>query len=120
MTARLEVVELGDEHRGVDDAAGADRAPLAGDDPRRDLPDLVGLARDDDRMSGVRPALVAADEIGVLSQQVDDLPLSFVAPLRADDDRCGHVAQSCTERGQAASSLPSTDVASTVETAGRP
>ena len=92
---RFELVELRDQHRRIDDAAGADRAPLPGDDARRDLPDLVGLVSDDDRVAGVRAALVAADEIGVLREEVDDLSLPFVAPLRADDDGRGHARQSC-------------------------
>ena len=48
MPATLELVELVDQHLRVDDAAGADRARDAADDPRRDRPDLVGLAVDDD------------------------------------------------------------------------
>ncbi len=92
VTACFEVVELGDEHGRIDDTARADRAPLPGDDPGRDLADLVRLARDDDRVPGVGTALVAAYEVGLLGQQVDDLPFALVAPLRADDDRGGHVA----------------------------
>ena len=64
VAAPLEVVELADQHLRIDDAAGADRARLAGDDAARDLADLVRLAGDDDRVPGVRPALVAADEVG--------------------------------------------------------
>ena len=45
---------------------------------------------DDDRVPGVRAALVAADEVGVLGEQVDDLALALVAPLRADDDGRRH------------------------------
>ena len=97
--ASLEIVELGDENARIDDAAGPDRAALGGDDPRRDLPDLVGLAGDDDRVAGVRTALVAADEIRLLGEQIDDLSLALVAPLRTDDDSRGHVRQSCTRRG---------------------
>ena len=85
VAAALEVVELVDHDLRVDDAAGADRGRLAGDDPRRDLADLVRLAVDDDRVPRVRPALVAADEVGVLGEQVDDLALPLVAPLRTDD-----------------------------------
>ena len=84
---------------------------FAGDDPRRDLPDLVRLAVDDDRVPGVRAALVAADEVGVLGEQVDDLALPLVAPLRADDHGRGHVPHSrmrCgAHRRRAAASLGS-------------
>src|SRR3972149_4342537 len=43
-----------------------------------------------DRVARVRPALVAADEIGPQCEQVDDLALALVAPLRPDDDGRGH------------------------------
>ena len=71
---------------------------LPGDDPGRDLADLVGLVLDDDRVARVRATLVTADEVGLLGEQVDDLALALVAPLRADDDGRGHVRQSCTKR----------------------
>ncbi len=92
-------IELADQDLGVDDAAGADRARLAGDDPGRDGADLVGLAVDDDRVPCVRPTLVAADEVGLLGEQVDDLALALVTPLRADDHGGRHVSHSCTSRG---------------------
>ena len=63
--------------------------------------DLVRLAVDDDRVPGVRAALVAADEVGVLGEQVDDLALALVAPLRADDHGRGHVPQ-CRTRARRA------------------
>ena len=121
MPARLELVELRDEDAGIDDATGADRAALARDDAGRDLPDLVRLLADDDRVAGVRAALVAADEVGVLREQVDDLSLPLVAPLRADDHGGWHARQSCTcDYRTAASSGSSTGFVSTAETAGRP
>ena len=95
MPPRLELVELGDQDGGIDDAAASDGAALAGDDAGRDLADLVRLVADDDRVAGVRAALVAADEIRVLREQVDDLSLPLVAPLRTDDDGRGHARQSC-------------------------
>ena len=88
--ARLELLQLLDEDARVDDAAGADHALLAPEDPRGHVPRLVGLAVDDDRVPGVRPAVVAADEIRVLGKQVDDLALALVAPLGADDHGRGH------------------------------
>ena len=123
--ARLELVELRDQNAGIDDAAGADRAALARDDAGRDLPDLVGLVAHDDGVAGVRSTLVAADEIRVLREQVDDLSLPLVAPLRADDDGRGHARQSCTGGGQspevARASLDSSVLeVSTLDTAGIP
>ena len=100
VAAALEVVELVDHDARVDDAAGADRRRLARDDARRDLPDLVRLAVDDDRVPCVRPTLVAADEVGVLGEQVDDLALALVAPLRTNDHGGRHVCHSCTPVGR--------------------
>src|SRR2546425_432873 len=79
------------QHLRVDDAAGTDHARLSRDDPARDLAELERLAVDDDRVPGIRAALVAADDIGVLREQIDDLALPFVSPLRADDDSRWHV-----------------------------
>src|SRR4029079_8934733 len=63
---------------------------LAAHDPARQRADLVRLAADDDRVPRGLPALVAAHDVGVLREQVDDLPLPFVAPLRPDDDGRRH------------------------------
>src|SRR6185503_14415072 len=60
------------------------------DHPARRLPDLERLAAGDDRVPGIRAALVAAHDIRLLGEQVDDLALAFVAPLRADHDGRGH------------------------------
>src|SRR6185436_2638668 len=43
------------------------------------------LAPDDQRVSGVVSAVIAHDHVGVGRQQIDDLPLSLVTPLGADD-----------------------------------
>ena len=54
------------------------------------LPDLVRLVADDDRVPRIGPALVSADHIRALREQVDDLALALVSPLSADDDGRGH------------------------------
>src|SRR5437660_12147324 len=74
----LELVHLGQEHLRVDDTTGADHARLPTKHSARDLPDLEGVSVDDDRVARVRPALVAADEVRILGEQVDDLALAFV------------------------------------------
>ena len=61
--APVKVVELGDELFGIDHAARADRALLARDDARRQVAELEDVLADLDRVTGVRAALVAADEI---------------------------------------------------------
>jgi hypothetical protein len=79
--ARLELVELPHEDLRIDHAARAEDALLAVQDPRRHMVELELLAAGNDRVPRVRAALVAADEVGVLGQQVDDLALALVAPL---------------------------------------
>src|SRR5437016_2589308 len=75
----------------VDDAARSDHALFALQDPGRDVLELERLAVDDDRVAGVRAAVVAANEIRVLRKEVDDLPFPLVTPLRADYDSGWHV-----------------------------
>src|SRR5438128_2234245 len=43
-----------------------------------------------DGVAGIVPTLTAHHDIGVGGKDVDDFPLPFVAPLRADQDRVGH------------------------------
>ena len=52
--------------------------------------ELEGLAVDDDGVAGVGPAVVADDEVELVAEQIDDLPLGLVAPLQADHARAGH------------------------------
>ena len=56
----------------------------------------VLLVADADGVARVGATLVAGDDVGVLGEQVDDLSLSFVAPLGADDDLDGHAVRSWT------------------------
>jgi hypothetical protein len=88
--ARLELVELLDEDAWIDDTAGPEHAFLAPEDPRGHVLELVRLAVGDDRVARIGAALVAAHEVGVLGEQVDDLALALVPPLRADNDCGGH------------------------------
>ena len=46
------------------------------------------------------PAVVAADEIRVAGEQVDDLALALVAPLRADDHGRGHAGSMPASAGR--------------------
>jgi hypothetical protein len=86
----LELVELVNENCGIDDAARADHALLAPEDSRGHVLELVRLAVGDDRVAGAGPAVVAADDVRVAREQVDDLALALVTPLRADDHRRRH------------------------------
>ena len=73
-------------------------ALLAPENPRGHVLELVRLAVGDDRVAGVGPALVAADDVRVAGEQVDDLALALVSPLRADDYRRGHAGSLTAER----------------------
>ena len=104
--ARLELVELLEEHARVDDAAGADHARSCRvTTPLGICADLVRLVADDDRVPCVRAALIAAHEIRVLREQVDDLALAFVSPLRPDDDGRWHLRKCRADAGLRASLL---------------
>ena len=54
-------------------------------DPRGDQMQDVLLLTNDDRVPGVRAALIAHDDIGVLGKEIDDLPLALIAPLGTKD-----------------------------------
>jgi hypothetical protein len=92
--AALELVQLGDQQARVDDAARADDAELSGEDPRGDVVERERLPVEHDRVPGVRAALVAADDVRVHGEEVDDLPLALVAPLRSHDHGRRHPRQS--------------------------
>ena len=77
-------VELLDQHLGIDHAAVPEQAERVGvEDAARDEPELVRLVADHERVAGVVSALVAGDHVGALGEEVDDLALALVAPLRA-------------------------------------
>ena len=81
-----EVVDLFQELREIEHRPVSDHdARLGTEDARRDVLQRVPPAGDRDRVPGVRPALIARDDVEAVGEEVDDLPLPFVAPLRADD-----------------------------------
>ena len=88
------LLELGDflekglriEHHAVADHRELRGPEHAGGQQRQ----LVGLAIDDQRMARIVAALESHHDVGLLRQPVDDLALSLVAPLGADDDNIGH------------------------------
>ena len=51
------------------------------------------LFADEDGVAGVVAALIARHDIEVLGEEIDDLSLAFVAPLRAQDDDVFHWKQ---------------------------
>ena len=80
-----QLVDLGKQRRRIDDDAVADDAGDAGvQDARRQQAEHELAAVGVDRVAGVVPALVARDDRKVRRQQIDDLALAFVAPLRSE------------------------------------
>ena len=74
--ARLEGVELGDEHGGVDDGPCADHAQRARvQDARGNQVQLVGLRAGHDGVPGVVAALVPGDQIAFSASRSTTLPL---------------------------------------------
>jgi len=58
----------------------------------RDQVEDGGLALDDEGVAGVGAAGVAHHDLGAFGQEVDDLTLALVAPLRPDDDEGAHAS----------------------------
>ena len=86
-----QVVQLLDQHLRVDHHAVTDHAELAWvEDPGGDQVELPVSPPSHDRVPGVVAALEADDGVGLLGEQVGDLALPLVAPLRADDDYSWH------------------------------
>ena len=66
--------------------------------PRRRMPEGMRcrtyfLPPMNDGVAGVIAALAADDDVGVAGQDIDDLAFSFIAPLRADQNRICHALQ---------------------------
>ena len=86
MPSARQLVDLREQRLRIDDHAVADDAGDAVvQDAGRDQVQDELLAADVDRVAGVVPALVARHAREVRRQQVDDLALAFVAPLRAEN-----------------------------------
>ena len=96
--ARSSIVELAISTSGSTTQPAPITETLPEMTPLGSCADLERLVADDDRVPGIGPALVTADDIRLLREQVDDLALALVAPLRADDDGRRHCAQSSLTR----------------------
>ena len=89
--ALLEGVDLLDEHGGIQHHPVADDARLARmEDARGDQVQHRLLAPHHERVPGVVAPLEAHHHLGVLREQVHDLALPLVSPLRSDDDHIRH------------------------------
>ena len=90
-SARLHGGDLLEQRLRIDHHAVAEHARLARmAHARRDQVRDQLLAADHERVAGIRPAAVADDDVGPLGEQVDDLALAFISPLRSDDDDDRH------------------------------
>ena len=88
---RRQPLDLLEQGRRMDDHAVADDAfDSLAEDPGRNQRELVCDALVDNRMPGVGPSLVPHDDVVLVAEQVDDLPLGLIAPLKAHDARRTH------------------------------
>ena len=82
----FELLDFGEEGRGVEHDAIADNAlaagaqHAAGDELQHNL-----FAVDDDRVAGVVPAGITRDDVELFREDVDDLAFALVAPLGTED-----------------------------------
>ena len=89
--AGLEAVDLPQEHLRIDDDAVADHIHDARvEDAARDQLEGIGLPIDHDGVAGVVAALVADDQRHLTREEVGELALALVPPLRSHDHRGGH------------------------------
>ena len=80
-----------EQHCRVDHHAVADDGrDVVVEDAARDELQRERLAADDDGVPGVVAALIAHDDVHLFGDEVGELALALVAPLRADHDGCGH------------------------------
>ena len=89
---RFDVLEFLFELPRVDHhAIGQDRFGLLVQHTARKEVEFVGHIRQDNRVTGVRAALITHNEIGFRREEIDDFSFAFVTPLRPDDDNSRHV-----------------------------
>jgi hypothetical protein len=79
------MLDLAHERDWIDNDAVADDADFsAAQDPGRNQMENVSGAAVNDCVTSIVSTLAAHDHIGAAGQHVDDFPLPFVAPLRAN------------------------------------
>ena len=83
-------VQFPEHHLGVDHGSGTDQAGGVGvEDAGGNEVEFQHPVVDDDRVPGVHAALIADDDVSGTAEQIRDLSLPFVTPLRTDDDDVG-------------------------------
>ena len=105
--AGLEVVDLGEQHRKVDDHPVADDGRAAGgEDPRGQQVQGVLLVADDDRVAGVVAAVVLDHVVDRRPEQVGRLALALVTPLGAEQHDGRHRDTPTSSGGMTGRDLP--------------
>src|SRR5260370_1140246 len=90
-TREAQAGDLFEEARRVnDDAVGNDGPDRRAKHARGQQRELERLAVGDDGVARVGAAVVADHEVVLLGEQIDDLALGLVAPLKADDTGASH------------------------------
>ncbi len=69
--------------------------PITARFPGRRIPDGINfenefLLADQYCVAGVVAALIARDDVETIAKKIDDLPLAFVSPLRAENNNVAH------------------------------
>src|SRR5690349_10524405 len=104
MSAPLKRVDFLDQRERVDHSAIADDAGFVFvQGTGRDQAENIFFTVDHQRMSGIVATLKTYDHVGIGGEEVDDLALALVTPLRADNCNCLHTAcpesiEPCTRR----------------------
>lgn len=91
-TVLVQCLQLLEEARHMNDATAADDVDAAWvDEARGEDVEIVCDSIGDDGVSGVVTTLSTAAQLRFVGEDVGELPLAFIAPLGAKDDRRRHV-----------------------------
>ena len=81
-----QLIDLGEQSVGIEHDSITDRAAHAGmQNAARNLVQDEGLVADVNSMARICSSLIAHDPSRALSENVNELPLPFISPLRSDD-----------------------------------
>ena len=89
--------DLREERVGVDDDSGPDHGGRAADDAGGEEVEGEVAVGELDRVAGVVAAVIAGDDVEPIGEKVDDLSLSFVSPLAAENGCDLHETESYPE-----------------------
>ena len=82
-----QLIDFGEECIRIENHAVSDRASHSGvENAARNLVQDERLIADVHSMTRIRAALISHHPVGTLGQNIDELALPLVAPLRTDDD----------------------------------